>query len=439
MSLNLRIIVSATLVLIIFITLTAAALDRAFYKSTETSLRDNLTSQLFILMAATEVDELNRPVLPTRSLDALFGLPSSGIYAHITNQDSQVLWASSSILGVASPRPEALPSGEKRFARLDVNQVRYYRLSYGVNWPTETGQIALTFNIATDLNAFNKQIQSYRTHLWGWLIAMAVLLLLGQALILRWGLSPLRKVSSELDGIDEGEQERLEGHYPQELKRLADKINLLFDHERQQKTRYRNALGDLAHSLKTPLAIIQSTISEKSSEDTKILTEQIGRMNTLVEYQLQRAATAGSLQSGVAVPVHSTTDKIISALQKVYRDKNIQLKMTIDSALVFKGDEGDLMELLGNLLDNAFKWARQTVQIHAEKTNQRLNIVIEDDGPGMDKDQITELLQRGRRADQSVAGHGIGLSIVSNIVQSYNGRIHIDSSPLGGARIQVWL
>lgn len=441
MSLNLRIILSATLVLVVFITLTAAALDRAFVDSTESSLRDRLTSQLYALMAAAEVSD-DGVMMPSNELDALLGLPSSGVYAFIINRSGEPLWQSSSLLGATPPAPIFLDSGKKQFSRLREGDNDYYRFAYGVNWATDKNKQALTFNIVTDLKSFNKQIDQYRTTLWTWLVAMAILLLLSQALILRWGLSPLRTVGVELNLIESGEQEKIEAHYPQEIERLTQNINQLLQQERHQKKRYRDALGDLAHSLKTPLAVLQSGLNMKN--DTNNVPddnsqEQITRMNTIVEYQLQRAATAGSFGIGKSINVKSVVDRITDSLHKVYRDKAVEVNVTIDDTLTFKGDEGDLMEMLGNLLDNAFKWATHRIDIIALKNNNKLSIRIMDDGPGIKPEQVDALMQRGARADQTIAGHGIGLSIVRNIIEAYQGTLTIEKSPLNGAEINIIL
>lgn len=436
MSLNQRIILSATLVLAIFITLTAAALDRAFFDSTESALRDRLTSQLYALMAAAEVDERGIS-MPSNELDALLGLPSSGVYAQVTNADAKVMWRSSSALGATPPSPVSLPSGKKHFDRVQSDSNEFYRMAYGVSWALDNHEQALTFNISSDVDSFNKQIEEYRTTLWGWLLAMAVLLLVSQALILRWGLLPLRRVGSELNRIETGEQEQIEHEYPREISRLTQNINLLLQQERQQKTRYRNALGDLAHSLKTPLAVLQGGLKHQADGDN--LQEQITRMNSIVEYQLQRAATAGSSAIGKAVDITQVLDRMLDSLQKVYRDKSIEVQRNVAPKLIFRGDEGDLMELLGNLLDNAYKWANRQIEVNAEKQGNRIIIRVLDDGPGIAADKVEELLQRGKRADQSVAGHGIGLSIVCNIVEAYNGELRILRSSLGGAEIQLVL
>ncbi len=436
MSLNRRIILSATLVLAVFISLTALALERAFINSSESALRDTLTSQLYALMAAAEVEN-NAVTMPSNELDALLGLPSSGIYASITNKTEQILWQSSSTLGAKPPQAISLTSGEQQFNKINTDNNAYYRFAYGVDWANNDNSIALTFNITTDLKSFNKQITRYRKTLWGWLVAMAVLLLFSQTLILRWGLSPLRKVGTELNRIETGEQEKIEQHYPQEIERLTSNINVLLQQERDQKTRYRNALGDLAHSLKTPLAVLQTSLNSNRQNHT--LLEQITRMNSIVEYQLQRAATAGSVSIGKSVKIDSVTRRLLDSLHKVYRDKQIKVNVEIEKTLVFKGDEGDLMELLGNLLDNAFKWAKQNIEIKAKQTDNKLLISVSDDGPGMAQDDVDELLKRGKRADQTTAGHGIGLSIVQNIVTAYHGGLSINKSQLGGAKITVML
>ncbi len=440
MSLNQRIILSATLVLVIFISLTALTLERAFSDSAESALRDKMTSQLYALMAAAEVGD-DGLIMPTDELDALLGLPSSGVYAFVTSKTGEVLWQSSSVLGAKPPAPVALGRGEKQFSKTSVGNVDYFMLAHGVNWATNTvgeaDALALTFVMSTDLKSFDKQIVRYRATLWGWLLGMAVLLLISQALILRWGLSPLRKVGDELNRIENGDQEHIEEEYPTEIKRLTDNINILLEHEREHKIRYRNALGDLAHSLKTPLAVMQSSIEGENRPSTEALQEQIKRMNTLVEYQLQRAATAGSNGIGKRVNVEALINRLTDSLLKVYQDKQYVVEVNVQPSLTFKGDEGDLMEILGNLLDNAFKWSRQNVLVIAEQQDNKLNFRVEDDGPGMKPEQVEELLKRGVRADEGMPGHGIGLSIVQNIVQAYRGTLKIDQSELGGVAVSV--
>ena len=438
MTLNHRIILSATLVLVIFITLTALALERAFSDSAQSALYDKMTTQLYALMAAAEVGDEGL-IMPTDELDALLGLPSSGVYAYITSKTGDILWQSSSVLGTKPPPPLTLGRGEKSSTKTSTANGYYLTLAYGVNWAPDADALALTFNISTDLASLDKQIYRYRATLWGWLLAMALLLLVSQASILRWGLAPLRRVGTELSRIERGEQENIEEDYPHEIKRLTDNINILLEYEREHKARYRNALGDLAHSLKTPLAVLQSSLAGKDEETVNAFQEQIKRMNTIVEYQLQRAATAGATGIGQQVDVATAVTRLTDSLLKVYKDKQYILEVNVESSLMFKGDESDLMEILGNLLDNAFKWCTQRVLINAEHKGKKLNIRIEDDGPGMPAEQVERLLQRGARADETAPGHGLGLSIVNNIVKAYRGTLNIQRSELGGVCVELQL
>jgi len=191
----------------------------------------------------------------------------------------------------------------------------------------------------------------------------------------------------------------------------------------------------LAHSLKTPLAVLQSGLAKNKTDDS--LQEQITRMNSIVEYQLQRAATAGSSSNTGLLNVKNILNRMLESLQKVYSDKSIQLNISVSENTYFKGDEGDLMELLGNLLDNAYKWANTRIDVTAEQQGNKLCLRVMDDGPGIAPNQLANLLKRGVRADENVAGHGIGFSIVCNIVDAYHGELVIVKSPMGGAEIQI--
>ncbi len=437
MSLTTRINLSAVIVLLTFICLTAFALERAFFDSTESALRDTMSSQLFALMAAAEVEN-QQVIMPSNELDALLGLPASGIYASISNSAGKVLWQSSSSLGITLPKPTVLKQGEKSFSKVYADDNGFYLMAYTVLWTTQADSVELTFSVITDLHSFTRQINRYRTTLWGWLIAMAVLLLCSQAIILRWGLAPLRKVGIELNRIETGKQQQIEALYPQEIERLTRNINLLLKQERQQKIRYRDAMGNLAHSLKTPLAVLQVSLqADAQQQDKLIMQEQLNRMDAIVNYQLQWAITKTETNLGIAVNLLSTINRLLNSLQKVYVDKAITVQVNVDSSLIFRGDEGDLMEVLGNLLDNAFKWSNQQIVIKVEQTKNHLLISIDDDGVGINPEKVDELLQRGMRADQSTAGHGIGLSIVKNIVQAYAGELRLSKSHLGGVSVCI--
>jgi two-component system sensor histidine kinase PhoQ len=433
-SLRSRLILAASLILTIFIVFAGYTLDRAFYESAEAGLQENLNTQLTLLLAGTEVDNPNDIDMPTRLLETKFSLPSSGLYAFIVNEKGKILWKSLSTVGVQLPSPIELPHGEQRLQRISYNDENYYLKSSGILWYTKTGAVPLTFNIITDLTEFNRQISEYRQTLWGWLIGLAAILLIVQIVILFWGLTPLKRVVKELNAIESGNQERITQSYPSEILRLTDNINGLLEHEHTQQTRYRNALADLAHSLKTPLAVLTGALHEvKDENQQKNLQEQIQRMDHIISHQLQRAATAGSSPIRKSIEVEPLVNKICRALEKVYAEKQIKFDLHLPANLTVRVDEGDIMEVIGNILDNACKWCTQRVRINVSLKDKRARFTIADDGPGIQDSAIEHIIQRGGRMDQSMPGQGIGLSVVQDIVTAYNSELTITHSDLGGA------
>src|SRR5690606_6512100 len=246
---------------------------------------------------------------------------------------------------------------------------------------------------------------------------------------------------------------------PRELEPLTESINALVDSERENLERQRNTLADLAHSLKTPLAVLRSRLDNPASEAElrEELEVQLRRMNDLVGYQLTRAAAAGHKQIAAPVAIEPHAEQIVRGLEKIYAAKGAICEkiyaakgaiceFDIDPDARFHGEPGDLQELLGNLLENAFKWAdsRVLLTVHAgeQETNRRPGLVlaVDDDGPGIPPEKVALVLQRGVRGDERVHGHGIGLAIVQDIVRSYRGELEVTRSPeLGGARFLVKL
>ena len=439
MSLNKRMILSASFVLAIFIVLTALGLDRAFYDSARSARQERLLGQLYLLIAAAEVDSKGQLSLPATLSEARFSMPGSGLYAFVTDRNGARVWNSPSALGEAAPFATKLAAGSKRFEkRADQAGHVFFVQSLGVNWAVGQQHFAFTFSVSEDLAEFNAQIYQYRKSLWSWLAALASLLVLVQAAVLRWGLRPLRVVARDLNAIESGRQEKLLGNYPKEIKRLTDSLNSLIQHERAQQIRYRNALGDLAHSLKTPLAVMRGALSSDKASLPATVEEQVERMDDIVAYQLQRAATAGTSKLMAApIPILPIAKKIIAALNKVHHEKDVSTKILIANSVIFPGDEGDLMELLGNLLDNAFKWCNKSVKISAVVERGHLTLTVEDDGAGIAPSQAENILQRGVRADEVVPGHGIGLAMVRDIVAAYAGTLEVGRSSLGGAAVTL--
>ncbi len=288
----------------------------------------------------------------------------------------------------------------------------------------------------------------FRRALWGYLGAVGAVLLLFQVGVLRWSLRPLRRVIDELKRVQRGIATRMSERHPRELEPLTESINAFIESERENLERQRNILADLAHSLKTPLAVLRTRL-DSGAGDAELraeLSEQLRRMNDLVGYQLSRAASGGHKLFAAPLAIEPNAEEIVRGLEKVYASKGVLCEFEIEPDARFYGEKGDLQELLGNLLENAFKWARSrvllTVRIGASATNRRpgLMLMVEDDGPGIPEEKIALVLQRGVRGDERVQGHGIGLAIVQDIVRSYRGELQVGhSAELGGARFAVTL
>lgn len=439
-SLNARVTLGAALVLAVFVALSAFALERAFRDSARSSRQERLLAQVYLLMAAAEVDPQGKLTLANGPSEPRLDQPASGLYASIVDSSGRLVWRSRSTLSVDAPSGPTLSAGERRFEESDAGG-GFFIESFGVTWATSGGSYPFTFSVAEDLKPYREQLAVYRHSLWTWLGIMAALLLAAQWATLRWGLRPLRRVADELTRLEKGEQGQLAGDYPAEIRRLTDNLNTLLAHERARQKRYRDALADLAHSLKTPLALMRSAIGANATDAKapQSLDEQVERMDRIVAYHLQRAAASGRSELLVPQPLRPAVERMCAALGKVYADKRVAVDQEIDPALAFRGDEGDLTEVLGNVLDNAFKWARSRIRLSATIAQDRLRLAVEDDGPGISAEAATDVLERGTRADQSVPGHGIGLAVTRDIVEAYDGRIEIARSDLGGARVTLTL
>jgi two-component system sensor histidine kinase PhoQ len=455
LSLEARQLLAASLGLVAFLGLTGYALDRAFTETATNSLRERLHSYANAYYAGSEISrglEFQAPYAPP---DPRFSQPGSGLYAAALG--SHIDWASESTLGRELPLDRTIRVGEKRLdgpielADKSGGPVeKVYRFSMGLMWEDGSGksrrEIPFAFYVFENSATLDEQIGIFRRALWGYLGLAGVLLLGVQTLVLRWSLQPLRRVMRELARVQRGSAQGLSGSHPRELAPLTESINAFIVSEREHLDRYRNTLSDLAHSLKTPLAVLRTSL-DNDIDETALREEvrnQVQRMSEIVTYQLSRGASTGHQLFAAPLELEARAEGIVSSLEKVYVGKRMLCEFELDPAARFHGDEGDLMELLGNLLENAFKWARSRVLLSTRReiapVNRRpgLLLTVEDDGPGIPPEQVERLLQRGVRGDERVQGHGIGLSIVQEIVRSYHGELSVDTSAeLGGARFSV--
>ena len=436
-SIHSRILLSALIILILFMSLTALVLEKAFRNNVENAQREFLRTQIYTLLATAEINENNQLQLPEEITEPRLNISESGLHARVMTVSDKLVWQSKSMLNTKIPLPAKIKMGEFSFSNKTQGLNTYALVNFTTIWVTERGELAYVFQVAENKAVLNSQITLFQKNLWGWLAGVSFILIIIQTFILRWGLKPLRHVAEDLSKIEKGEAQKLSGEYPKEITPLTSNLNHLLDSSQQQLTRYRDALGNMAHSLKTPIAVLQGIIENISIKEKNTAAEQLTTINSIVEYQLQRAATMGRLKSTQAIALFPIAQKIIATLGKVYKDKRIESQLNISSMLNIKIDEGDLFELLGNLIENAFKWSNNKVLVSAETLDGQTQITIEDDGPGINKEQRDLILLRGQRADQSTPGHGLGLAMVNDMLLLYKGSMQITTSALGGAKIII--
>lgn len=437
--------------MIVFFGVTIAALDIVFRNLSEQTMSDRLEGQLLALLTASEEDEgaWLQPS-PEKTEERLMN-PGSGLYGEILRGDGYPSWRSNSLTGTGLEFKTNLRSGERAYVELkraDGAPVR--ALSRAIDWQFEDGVTrTFVFSVAEDLEPYHRSLATFRGRLFGWFGVLMLLLLGSFALLLRGVLAPLRRVEREINAIEVGTLTELGTGYPRELLGITANLNALLRSERERLARYRNTLGNLAHSLKTPLAVMRNLLGSTQLRELPIaqqLDEQVSRMDDLVKYQLKRAAVSGGTGLGTApVNVRESLESLCGALRKVYAARAIQCELEVEDGCLFFGDREDLMEIAGNLLDNAFKWTRSTVRVRAEKRTlprarrDGLKLVVEDNGPGIPVAQRTHVLARGARLDERMSGQGIGLSVVTELVALNGGSVTIDDSQLGGARVKVVL
>lgn len=446
-SMRARLLIAATIVVICFTALTGIALDRAFRTSVLELNLERMDARIYMLIGAAQLPVDGQLIMPATLPEPALSSPGSGTYASISDAQGRNLWISESSLGAdiyypPARQPGVAVNGESPSPGGGIALTR----ALPVIWERSSGpDKILVFQTAMDRAGIDAEVAGFRRTLLSWLGGAALLLLALQAAVLIWSLAPVRRVADEIRNIESGDQELLVKTYPRELRPLTDNLNAFITNRQSRMQRYRNALADLAHSLKTPLAVMRASAAEPGELRPSALLAQLDQMNETIEYQLQRAAASGRSPLAAAIDVTGAVERVTESLRKLYRDKAIRIDVLIAAGTRFHGDPGDLAELTGNLVDNACKWARSRVRVKAgnesgDQARPRLMLSVEDDGPGIDDEFKSKVLKRGIRVDSQMPGQGIGLAVVREMVEDiYDGEISIERSELGGARVYVRL
>jgi two-component system sensor histidine kinase PhoQ len=448
-SLRARVVLWVSVALVVLFAVTIVGLDMAFRQSTERALLELLDAHVDGLVAGAESGPDGELTMPVGNLDPEFQVANSGMFGAVFDADGRAIWQSLSLIGRDFPADELPETGHKHYAHLDVPGFPPLEaLLMGVEWEFGKGRSApYTFAIAVSLEPYEQRQNAFRRRLTAWFGGITLTMLIVVGGLLTFVLLPLRRLERQVREVEAGDRVRLMGDYPTELVPLADNLNALIEMERRRLERYRHTIDDLAHALKTPLAAMRTLLAEvrsgaESTPERQIdsLQRELERMDQRVSYQLRRARASGATGIGTEpVAVAPVVEDLKQTLDKVYRDKHVLCTLDVAPRTIFRGDPGDLTEILGNLMDNAYKYSKSQVHVAGDSNAERLSIRVGDDGRGIGDELAQELGQRGKRADESVPGQGIGLAVVRETVELYRGTLTVGRSELGGAEVRIEL
>jgi signal transduction histidine kinase len=425
-------------------------LSNLFYQHVASQFHAELTTHLDRLTAQLTLDAQGRPQLALVLSDPRLSRPYSGYYWQIDLIDasadsasavgqlrSRSLW--DHVLAVPSDTPVDGEVHQHRVAGPESRMLGMVERSVRIDDAADGKEHTFRLIAAADERFMSEPIARFSGTLWLALGVLATGLILA-ALVQVWiGLAPLRRVRIALGKVREGETQQLEGTFPAEIMPLIEEFNTVLAQNADVVARARTHAGNLAHALKTPLSVLANAAAsqgEGSAELARLVGEQVGIARRQVDYHLARArAAATSRTPGVRTVLQPVIDGLARAMRHIHAERNIALAIEpFSESLSFRGETQDLQEMLGNLIDNACKWAGSRVELHAHSHGSLLTITIDDDGSGLSVVQRETVIGRGVRADEQVAGSGLGLSIVDDLAHLYGGQLELADSPLGGLR-----
>ena len=438
-SLRVRLMLAAALLALLFMLALLPALQKAFSLALQESIEQRLASDVTTLISAARIEH-GQLQMPALLPDERFNLPYTGLLGYIFDRQGKLVWQSRATRNRNINYHPRYDGRGNEFARIHQDDGEEFFV-YDVEVRLLGGKSAAFSIVALQpVREYQDTLNGLREKLYfgfgAALLALMVLLWAG----LTWGLRSLRRLSSELDDVESGARDGLSREHPRDLLRLTGSLNRLLRSEREQRQRYRDSLDDLAHSLKTPLAVLQGvgeSMEQGDREQARVLQSQIERMSQQIDYQLQRASLRKSGLVKHQVELKPLLDSLCSTLAKVYRDKRVEVGFDLPADARVPMEQGALLELLGNLLENAYRLCLGQVRVSLREAPGQLELWIEDDGPGVPPDQRERILERGERLDRQHPGQGIGLAVVKDIIDSYDAELSLGDSPLGGAAFRI--
>jgi len=296
----------------------------------------------------------------------------------------------------------------------------------------------VVFLSSAPTTGYTDDVLNYSNHIFGSFALLGVGLLIAVILQVRFSLKPLQAIGAEISSIREGKADKLIGEYPSEVQPLVDELNNLIDHNARFLKRARNQLGDLAHAVKNPLTAITNEARNMPTDQRELVLQQTSDIGRNIDHYLSRARTFGTEKIlGSRADVVSTVKDLVYAMQRLHQQCGLEYDLSAVEACSFRGEGQDLEEMVGNLMDNACKWAESQVVISGVVKEGRLILKVEDDGPGIPPDEIQNVMRRGHKLDESKPGHGQGLGIVNDIARLYGGSLTLSRNSMGGLRAKL--
>lgn len=447
LSLTQRLLAGALVWVVCSLLAAGGLLNHLFQQHVEQQLQKELNIHLQQLIAQTELDATQQLQLTQPLSDPRFDKPLGGMYWQINpNTDQLPSLYSRSLWDEVLKLPADQQGMNTWFSYQDAELGELYVLGRAIVLADEADPNVYQFWVAAQAELMAEALQKFVWMLTLTLALLGSVLVLGVWWQLRLGLKPLHQLKQRLTAVHEGTEFKITGQYPQEIQPLVSEFNRVLDSHDQVVTRARTQAGNLAHAIKTPLAVLANAAKQNDPHLAPLVISQVAAAQEQVDYQLSRARVVAAVKIvGVRTPVIPAVHSLSQLLQRVYEPKTVQLDCSPDaSELYFKGEAQDLHELLGNVLDNAYKWCQSQIKVTVSRdtladASAKLHIWIDDDGPGLAPDQYECVFKRGVRADERQPGSGLGLSIVANLVQLYGGEVKASRSPLGGVRVAICL
>ena len=446
-SLSSRLIISSAVVSIVLLAATGLLLASLFTAALERNFDQRLRSVLDGLLANVELDGAGNPKLARPLTDPRFSLPLSGWYWQVVPEGGGQDLASASLLEQRLAVPKKVERGRDglaAFSLKDTTGVKLRVLEQVFTLPGSDRRFSIL--VAGNFDELSGEVTAFNRALVASLVLLGAGLLIATLVQVRFGLLPLRAMQANLAEIRQGRAEQLKDGYPSEIQPVADELNLLIQSNVEIVERARTQVGNLAHALKTPLSVLTNEAARQDDPLAQKVREQTELMRGHVSLYLDRARRAARAQGvGQMTDVKPVLDALARTLERINRDKGVSITVSCPEALRFRGERQDLEEMVGNLLDNACKWAVARVSLSAAPAAESaagrsfLSLVVEDDGPGLPAEKRAEALKRGRRLDETKPGSGLGLSIVSETAAMYGGSVALEDAALGGLRVRLTL